>query len=63
MSPVELMLCGAVGSLTTAVVYMFTVVLNGFKEVKAALKDCEDDREQLWERLAGIGVQPKGDKP
>lgn len=54
MTPIELMLSGAVATLSTCVAYMFAQFQISMKEIKAALKDCEDDREKLWARLAGL---------
>lgn len=54
MSSIETILLGAVGTLSTCVGYMFLEFQRSTNEIKAALKDCQEDREELWKRLAGI---------
>ena len=54
MSAIETMLLAAVGSLSGCVGYMFLMFQKSTDEIKAALKDCQEDREALWKRLAGI---------
>ena len=48
---------GAVGGLTTAVVFMFKFILKQFDEVKAEVKECREDREKLWNRISEITTQ------
>lgn len=55
MSSVEIMLSGAVTVLTGTVTFLF-------KMIHDRLKDCEEDREDLWSQLAEIGIS-KPTKP
>lgn len=53
MSGMEQILAGAVSVLAGAVAYMFAEFKANFFRVEKALKECEEDREKLWERLVG----------
>jgi hypothetical protein len=44
----------AVSALTTAVGVLSMWFKSQFSTVEEKLKDCEDDREKLWEKIAGL---------
>ena len=46
------LLTTAVSGLAGAVVYLFRACQAEFADVKAKLKDCEEDRQRLWEAKA-----------
>jgi hypothetical protein len=52
LTAIEMLLSGAVSALCGTVGYLFVSFQNEFKDVKQRLKDCEDDRKKLWERVA-----------
>lgn len=51
----EQMLLAAIASLAGVVAFLFGLFRLEFKEVKKKLKECEVDREKLWEHLAKLG--------
>lgn len=50
---IEQALLAAVGGLTSAVVFLFLWFRNQFNLILVKLQECEDDREELWNRLTG----------
>jgi hypothetical protein len=52
------MLIGAVGALSTVIGVLWKQMISHFKQVEAKLKDCEDDRQHLWEVLADQAQRP-----
>ena len=61
MQNVDLTLISALGAavaaLTTAVVFMFKFILKQFDELKVEVRECRDDREKLWNRMAELATQ------
>jgi hypothetical protein len=58
MTPVEIMLSGAVGVLTSAIAYLFRDYQSRFQALdqklsraESEIRECERDRERLWEEL------------
>lgn len=48
------LMTGAIGAMASALAYIY-------KQTSAKLTDCEQDREELWKVVAGLGgVKPTG---
>ena len=52
------LLIGAVGALSTVIGVLWKQMINHFGQVEVKLKDCEDDRQHLWEVLADQAQRP-----